>query len=365
MFRNVFFGVCFSVLMCPGLAKAEEFEPLQLTKEKFEEGAADQLSQIPSSKYSRLSDRLAKLNPETKPLGFVRRTRAEDVPDTLNKPLLLAQESGGTDSAAAGDAGGEQSLADLSKKLNNPVSDLWMLFFQHDSTLWNGDISSGDVPMHNFKFQPVMALPFNDDYRLIIRPVISINSFDTPSLTMTGVDFDRETGIGDTVLLAMLSPKKLDMPWVVGAGLTSLIPTGGSDLGAENWAIGPAATVFYIGNTWTFGTVAQQWWSIDGESDRQDVNLMDVQLVMRYRLNATTQIGLTPNLQFDWSADTDDRYKIPIGFGFDKMSKIGKFPVRWGAEIQYYLETPDTFGPEWGARIFFIPVIPNPFRDKM
>jgi hypothetical protein len=350
--------------MCPGLAKAAEFEPLQLTKEKFEDGLRDGYSQLPSNRFFRLADRLAKLNPEKKPLDFVRRTRIDAVPDSF-EPLKLAQENGGGSASTAGGSGGGESLAELSKKMNNPVSDLWMLFFQHDSTLWNGDIQRGDTPQHNFKFQPVMALPFNDSYNLIVRPVISVNSFDTPRMTMAGLDFERDAGIGDTVLLAMLSPKSLQMPWVVGAGFTSLIPTGGSDLGAENWGLGPAGTVFYIGDTWTFGTVIQQFWSLDSERGRSDVNFMDLQLVMRYRLTPTLQVGLTPNLKFDWKADSDDRYTIPIGFGFDKMSKIGKFPVRWGAEVQYYVDTPDTFGPEWGARIFFIPVIPNPFRDKM
>ena len=65
----------------------------------------------------------------------------------------------------------DDDLAEIANKLNNPFSSLWLIFNQHDTVWFEGDISSGRRPQHNFKFQPVMPLPFTDNYNLILRPV--------------------------------------------------------------------------------------------------------------------------------------------------------------------------------------------------
>jgi hypothetical protein len=268
----------------------------------------------------------------------------------------------GQESEDSSEGESAEDLAEISQKLNNPLADLWMLFFQHDTTFWEGDLTDGGTRIqHSLKFQPVMPIPINDDWRVVLRPVFQINSFDTPRNIFR--DFDRDYGLGDTVFLAVFTPTHLPPKLVLGAGGTFIFPTATDDtLGGEKWAAGPAGTVFYLGNPWTLGTVAQHWWSYAGDDDRKDISLTDFQIILRYRLSPTLQIGMTPNIQYDWKADSDDAWKIPIGIGFDHTTRIGKYPVRWGAELQYYLEQPDSFGPEWGLRFFFIPVIPNPLQ---
>jgi len=44
------------------------------------------------------------------------------------------------------------------------------------------------------------------------------------------------------------------------------------------------------------------------------------------------------------------------------LFKLGKLPVRWGAEAQYYLTGPDSVGREWNLRFFIAPIIANPFK---
>jgi hypothetical protein len=276
--------------------------------------------------------------------------------------LLLGFCSVGTAAAQEAPASGNpDDLAEIGQKLNNPMADLWMLFFQHDTTFWEGDITGDHREQHNLKFQPVMPIPLNADWRLVLRPVFQFVSFETPQNVM--LDFDRDTGLGDTVLLAILTPTNLPPKYVVGFGPSLIFPTASDDaLGAEKWAAGPALAALYLGNPWTAGFVTQHWWSYAGEDDRSDINLTDLQYILRYRLSPTFQIGMTPNIQYNWEADSDDAWTIPVGLGFDHTTRLGKFPVRWGAEVQYYVEQPDAFGPEWGLRFFFIPVIPNPLQ---
>ena len=44
----------------------------------------------------------------------------------------------------------------------------------------------------------------------------------------------------------------------------------------------------------------------------------------------------------------------------DTLVKLGKVPAKVGAEIYYYVEQDDDFGPEWQLRLIFSPVLPAP-----
>lgn len=91
-----------------------------------------------------------------------------------------------------------------------------------------------------------------------------------------------------------------------------------------------------------------------------------VDLVPRtHLLTAETNIGFgSPNITADWEADSDNRWTVPVGLGFNTMTKIGKLPVKWGLELHYFVEKPDAFGPEWNLRFVFSPVVPKPAFSK-
>ena len=58
----------------------------------------------------------------------------------------------------------------------------------------------------------------------------------------------------------------------------------------------------------------------------------------------------------------EDDIAFPIGFGTIGLFKIGKLPVRWGVEVQYYALQFDDLGAEWNFKVFFAPIILNPFK---
>ena len=183
------------------------------------------------------------------------------------------------------------NLAAVAQKTNNPVSDLWMLFMQYDASTYSGDITDGDRSLNSFKFQPVMPMLLTDEIRLINRPVVQFQSFDTPRLTSTGVDWDRKTGLGDTILLQLLAPADSGEK-VMGVGWTHIFPTAtNNSLGGEKWAVGPAATYFHLGKKWVVGGVLQHWWDYAGDGDRPNVNLTDFQYVLRYKVSPLTQLA--------------------------------------------------------------------------
>ena len=125
-----------------------------------------------------------------------------------------------------------------------------------------------------------------------------------------------------------------------------------------------------ITDKWIVGGVFQHWWSFAGDDeidvdtslgsvrvDRPDVNLTDFQPILRYRVSPATNIGAAPNWQYNWETD---QLTLPVGLGGDTLVKIGKLPVKIGFEGYYNVVQDDDFGPEWHARILFIPVLPAP-----
>ena len=270
-------------------------------------------------------------------------------------PIIYASDGvgGQEESAQSG-----KSVAEVAQQTNNPVSDLWMLFMQNDFSIYDGDISDGKRVLNSFKFQPVMPLLLTDEVRMINRPVFQLQSFDVPTPKANGLDWDRETGLGDTVLLQAFSPAQESGNLVWGVGPTWIFPTATDDsLGGEKWAVGPAAIAMYLGEKWVLGGVVQHWWDYAGDGDRPDVNLTDFQYVLRYKLNPLNQIGTGPNIQYNWETD---ELALPIGLGLDTTTKIGDTIFRWGFDVEYYVHQDDSFGPRWNIRFFFIPVIKAP-----
>ena len=134
--------------------------------------------------------------------------------------------------------------------------------------------------------------------------------------------------------------------------------------------MGPAGIALRLGNqsgglgieNWNVGALVQQWFSYAGDNDRRSTSQMDIQYFLNWRLNDTWLIGMTPNIRINWKADTDNAVSFPIGLGTIGMFKLGPMPVRWGVEVQYYVVRPDDFGPEWNFKVFFAPIILNPFK---
>ncbi|MEN8757715.1 MAG: hypothetical protein ABF303_04565 [Desulfobacterales bacterium] len=303
--------------------------------------------------------------------------------------ILLAQAK----TEAAGSADGQsptnagmseaEERAKIAEALANPLSYLWLMFTQNDTKWYDGDLLDRlgeDAKVQNtLLIQPVMSMQLTEEWKTILRPVIPINSFETVGNVdittgtvpdITGIDFDRETGLGDIILWNAFS-NQYKPPFIWGFGPTVMMPTATDDqLGTGKWSAGPMALAFNISEKWILGGVFQHWWSFAGDDDltintslgpatveRPDVNLTDFQYVLRYRVTPETNIGMGPNIQYNWETD---ELSLPVGMGFDTMIKIGKLPVKIGAEAYYYVAQDDDFGPEWQLRLFFVPVLPSP-----
>lgn len=314
----------------------------------------------------------------------------------LSAPLSQAELPALGDTAADDNAPGkhhqQMTLEEISAKLDNPLSDLWMLWLQQDRMQYNGDLSRRNRTIDVKYFEPVISIPLGDKWNLVNRPVITRIDAQVPDITLPGdlagfggtpgggdfggnlaglaenllnnADWDNESAWGDLIFLSMLSPQNLPTvgsgKFAWGAGATTMFPTASKDLfGTEKYSAGPAALALYMGKKWKFGALGQQWWSFAGDSDREDVSRMNLQYFWFYNLGNLWQIGAAPNITANWKADSDNRWTVPFGIGVNKTVKIGRLPVRFAVELHKTVVQPDAFGMDWNLRFVVIPVIPN------
>lgn len=289
-----------------------------------------------------------------------------------DQPPGQLPEMGGP--SPAGESAGEESfdLAKAAQKSNNPVSDAWLLITQNDYTSIEGDAVDGTEYRNRVSFQPVMPIPIWDGkWNLVNRPVVQAFSSPVDDDLNSTTPFDGRTeGLGDTVFFSLLAPNR-DDGFIWGVGPTVILPTATEDvLGQEKWQVGPSALALRLGTEsggfgiehFNIGVLAQHWWSVAGDDGRDHTNQSDIQYFINWRKNATQLIGMTPNIQIDWTEDGSDRFTVPIGLGTIGFFKWGNTPVRWGVELQHYINQPDAFGPEWNLKVFLAPVKPNPFK---
>ena len=258
------------------------------------------------------------------------------------------------------------NIEKTSDKLINPLSDLWSLQFQNNFVFLEGKLTLGsDREANVFLFQPVTPVPLGDNWNIVNRTIFQVISTEVPEFDPGTRSFgwNRESGVGDLRLLQLVAPNRQTGTFV-GLGWNWVFPIAGSDnLGQGKWQVGPAVALATVSKTFAGGLLLQQAWSIGGDEDRADISTSSLQYFLQYRLSKTFNLGMSPLITADWKADSNERWQVPIGFGFSTLVFIGKLPVKFGAEYQYYVVKPDSYGPKWAFLLNITPVIPNIFKD--
>ena len=255
-------------------------------------------------------------------------------------------------------------LAEIDRKLNNPLTDIWSLTFQNNTGVHQGDALDGSEYSNNLFFQPF--LPFELGSRrqtmLTLRPVF-------PLVTQPVFEEDdqrnssgHETGFGDIQLLSLLGPGKGEgLIW--GAGATFRFPTAsGPELGQGKYQAGPAAMLFWMGKPWVGGVLVQHWSSFAGHEDRDETSRTDIQYIVRRSFPGAVSVGMGPTVTIDWEAESGENLTLPVGLGVTKTVRWGRTPVKLRAEVHYSLVRPDDYGTVWNYRLQVTPVISNPFN---
>jgi hypothetical protein len=231
----------------------------------------------------------------------------------------------------------QKSKEELSKEAANPLADLISIPFQNNLNMNYGPYNRN---VNVLNIQPVIPLAGGKIITRTILPFVKIPDFSQE----TG---NYSSGLSDIVFTAFYTPKSKTM-WGIGPVIE--FPTGGEKRGSEKWSAGPSFLVLVQPGDWTFGALINNAWSFAGNSDRDDVNHMLLNIFIVKQLGEGWYVNSAPIITADWTADSDDRWIVPLGAGGGKLVMLGgKLPLNLQTQLYYNVVRPD-FGPEWQWR---------------
>lgn len=164
-----------------------------------------------------------------------------------------------------------------------------------------------------------------------------------------------DTGIND-LLTAFLFSKKSSHhgPHVFGWGFSAQLPTGSGDtLSSGKYSVGPAVEYEYIGDRLFVAIVALQLWSVAGDSDRKDVNMLMVKPMITYDLNENWKAVYMPyGISAYWDKPSGQKWYVPLGGGIQRQFNIGSRASAFSVQLFKNVVRPDK-GAEHDFRLMF------------
>jgi hypothetical protein len=232
----------------------------------------------------------------------------------------------------------QSSDADLAKQLANPISSLISVPFQS-----NYDCCFGprDASRYLLNIQPVIPVPLNSDWNLIVRTILPVISMGSPSATVPS-----STGLGDTVQSFFFSPSQPVNGVTWGVGPVFQWPTGNNVFGSQKWGAGPTAVILKQDGGWTYGALVNHIWSYAGKSGASDVNATFLQPFLNYTFPDSTGILLDTEATYNWITK---EWTVPINLLVSHVYNIGGQRVQFQVGPRFYAVRP-AGGPDWGAR---------------
>jgi hypothetical protein len=269
--------------------------------------------------------------------------------------------------AAAGllSAQGTADDAKLLSSFQNPVGNLVSVPFQNNVNFPVGEFSRVQDVLN---IQPVIPFHVGEDWLIISRwitPVVyqpdlgSACEPSGPALTELCEARERNSaangganGLGDMNPSFFLSPAHTGkLIW--GLGPTFLLPTATAPtLGQGKWGSGQSAVLLVQPQHWTIGFLSNNIWSFAGNEQRLHVNQFLTQYFVTYNMERGWFLATSPIITANWLAPDQNKWLVPFGGGFGRITRVGKQPIVWQLHAYYNLIHPqDIPYAKWQVRL--------------
>ena len=247
----------------------------------------------------------------------------------------------------------------LAKALSNPGGSLSAMNNKIEIRWFDGDLPDADKQhAYTYVFQPVLPFPVADGDTFIIRPAFSY-LMHQPYFDASALGFDQTSAFGDIAFDLLYSFGNIE-PYVFGVGAVGAIPTGTDDrITGENWLLGPEllfAKQFDWGIAGFLGFHQSKAIGNGG-----DFNVSSFQPLFAYSLGDGVTIGPSGTISYNWNAEQDNAWTVPVGVNVGKATTLNGKPIKYGFSVEYNVVRPQSFGPEWKVTFSITPVVKNPF----
>jgi len=262
-----------------------------------------------------------------------------------------------------------KSADELAKELNNPNNSIAKLTFKSQYRWYEGSLpGADDQDNYTLLFQPVFPFSLggkeNHKNVLFVRPAFPI-LFDQPVPQVKGTDLDWKgvTAMGD-ISFDVAYGRTYKSGWLWAAGMLGTVPTAtDSDVAGKQWRAGPEAIVGYIQKWGLLALFPYHQWDVAGWAEKT-YSTTNVQTFAMLTPGGGWAVGTQPIMSYNWQEPSpSDRWTIPLNLFISKTIMMGKLPLKIDLDLNYYVEKPRAFGPEWMVGINITPIVPN-FIDR-
>lgn len=164
-----------------------------------------------------------------------------------------------------------------------------------------------------------------------------------------------QSGLSDTTIFDLVT---FNEPWGRwGFGAVALLPTASDDaLGADKWAVGPAAGFVARESKLLWGLFNQNVFTIAGDDKRADVNVSIIQPILNYSLPNKWSVGAS-EMNFVYDHERNDWTALPIGMKLGKLARFGNHPITINLTGEYNFQD-NSAAPKWTTNLSFKMLFP-------
>ncbi|PMO02976.1 hypothetical protein BCT19_03780 [Vibrio splendidus] len=206
--------------------------------------------------------------------------------------------------------------------------------------------------------QPTLPFPMDNGDKVIFRPAISYVQNDFHVDTPASSQHMDQSGVTDISFDLAYAPK-MEGGTIVAFGLFASLPTGSSDLTADQFAVGPEFMVGKASSERVVGMFPNHLYGISGDgADHSDtrINKTSTQVFWVEILGGGWTVGSAPTFSYDWNKD---QAEIPLNISVSKTTVLNGRPWKFGIEANYYLQKDEETRPDFMLSFNISPVVEN------
>ncbi|MGB5485775.1 MAG: hypothetical protein WBN06_00080 [Lysobacterales bacterium] len=281
--------------------------------------------------------------------------------------------------SSAKKVGSQKSVEEIAREMVNPLAPFWRFDYIYERRNYQGSIPGADDQrgtVHNFQFTMPFrekdgrgwvfrfALPYHPDQPVYWAdrgyPEWLIRQEDpTPQ---EDAFWDETHSHTNDVTFDLTYGGVNESGRILNYGVAGILPTSSdTSNNRQQFIMGPAVNIGKITDWGVYGVLASHIIDLIEKRDKgaPDTTQTTLQVYFSYDLGRGWQLISNPVITYDWEGDKGNKFNLPLGGGIAKTIKIGKIPLRFTAEAQYFVASTDRFGPDWLYKFSVSPIMPS------